>query len=885
MTTWDAEQGRIRLAGLRWPFGPLIGLLTAATAWPAAGYGALTITEAGRLVDAGTVWVFGWPFVALLLVATMMAQLALGLGEPIGVPPVLPAIGALNRVLADAAPNPRDVGELRAALRAAVRFPVWIACIGLVLCLPVIFGVAALEYRAAPAGLDSFWVIVRGGVHASLLYGAAAFALAELLVRPACRTLRRLAAERGLDVDDGFVVPVTWRIAGMAMPTVVAIMVAIESSTWMGPRGPELLGLSAIVVVALSWLYYENSRSAVREIGEACRDLAAGGESRLVTGSIEGSLLEMARHFNAAARRVGADRAAARARYLALFDRAADAIVLVDPERGIVVAANAQAERLFGREREDLVGRAYLALFDDATRSRHAPLAPGADGPGEAFITDGCALTPDGSNRPVDISVSTLPIGEQWLLQVTVRDVSERQRIATALRHSVQRLDELYRLAVVLGDRPVDLAEHIVRALCQLLEVPLATVERLEGDALVVVALLIDGTVTREGRFALAGTPCDAVREMKSHCVFANAAGRFPHDAFLQDYGIRTYAGVPILDRSGEPVGVVNVMDRVDRPLRDEDVRLLFTFARRMSTAFAAEADAREREALTRRLAEQNSALRAAQERLLENDRMKTEFLGMMSHELRTPLNVLLGYTGILLESEGGGGPVEAAERSELLGRMLSCGQTLADLVEDTLSVLRLEAGAAALDLAPLGLGELFDELRRPLGPPARPQARPGGGVEEHWIVDPDLPTLVTDRRKLRQVVGNLIGNARKFTEAGRIEVRASRDPAGDGVRITVTDSGCGIAADDLPYIFDLYRQAPNGRTHDGCGIGLYIVRRYVDMLGGRVSCASAPGEGTTFTVRLPMSSEMMGTGGGTERGGGRRGARAGRPPLHVVGA
>jgi signal transduction histidine kinase len=259
---------------------------------------------------------------------------------------------------------------------------------------------------------------------------------------------------------------------------------------------------------------------------------------------------------------------------------------------------------------------------------------------------------------------------------------------------------------------------------------------------------------------------------------------------------------------------------------------------------------------------------------------MKTEFLGMMSHELRTPLNVLLGYTSMLLEEETGSGLVAPAERGEVLGRMLSCGQNLADLVEDTLSVLRLEAGAAALDLVPLGLGALFDELRQPLGPPGRAESRPGVGVEERWIVDPDLPAIVSDRRKLRQVVGNLIGNARKFTEAGHIEVRASRDPAGDGVRITVVDSGCGIAAEDLPYIFDLYRQAPSGRTHDGCGIGLYIVRRYVEMLGGRVSCASAPGEGTTFTVRLPRSAEV--TSVGTER---RRGTRARRPPLHVVGA
>src|SRR5688572_450191 len=97
--SWDAEQGRIRLAGHRWPYAPLVALLTAATAWPAAGYGALTITEAGRLVEAGTVWVFGWPFVAQLLLATLAAQLTMGLGARFGIPSVSPAIDALNRVL------------------------------------------------------------------------------------------------------------------------------------------------------------------------------------------------------------------------------------------------------------------------------------------------------------------------------------------------------------------------------------------------------------------------------------------------------------------------------------------------------------------------------------------------------------------------------------------------------------------------------------------------------------------------------------------------------------------------------------------------------------------------------------------------------------------
>ena len=111
-----------------------------------------------------------------------------------------------------------------------------------------------------------------------------------------------------------------------------------------------------------------------------------------------------------------------------------------------------------------------------------------------------------------------------------------------------------------------------------------------------------------------------------------------------------------------------------------------------------------------------------------------------------------------------------------------------------------------------------------------------------------------TDRRKLRQVVMNLVGNARKFTARGVIEVRAAADGPSGGVRLTVRDTGSGIDAAHLPYVFDLYRQAPSERRNEGCGLGLYIVRRYVELLGGSVSCASTVGTGTTFVVLLPAS-------------------------------
>jgi len=208
------------------------------------------------------------------------------------------------------------------------------------------------------------------------------------------------------------------------------------------------------------------------------------------------------------------------------------------------------------------------------------------------------------------------------------------------------------------------------------------------------------------------------------------------------------------------------------------------------------------------------------------------------------------------------------SERRAILERMFTRGRALANLVEDTLSVLRLEAGAAPAELDTVVLTELFQDLEatdRPLRQPA--------GVSERWVVDPDVPPLTTDRRKLRQVISNLVGNARKFTDTGQIEVHAAWDAAAETVRIRVADTGCGISPEHLPFIFDLYRQVPSERAPDGCGLGLYIVRRYVEMLGGRVACASAPGEGTTFTIELAVGLPAA------QAAGAILGALAARPP------
>jgi PAS domain S-box-containing protein len=237
--------------------------------------------------------------------------------------------------------------------------------------------------------------------------------------------------------------------------------------------------------------------------------------------------------------------------------------------------------------------------------------------------------------------------------------------------------------------------------------------------------------------------------------------------------------------------------------------------------------------------------------RLLEQrdqaNRLKSEFVATMSHELRTPLNVIIGYNALLLDGEIGS---LTAEQERILHRVRANAMQLLDMIGATLDISRLETGRVPVDVQPVSIAELVAEVASQLQDAA---AKPG--LRLSWAVSPALAPIQTDGAKLRVVIKNLVANAIKFTPTGSVTVRAQ--PSDGGVEIAVADTGIGIDAIAQQAIFEPFHQVsqPNGHHYGGVGLGLYIVKRLIAVLGGSVTVESEVGRGSLFVVRLPLAS------------------------------
>jgi len=255
---------------------------------------------------------------------------------------------------------------------------------------------------------------------------------------------------------------------------------------------------------------------------------------------------------------------------------------------------------------------------------------------------------------------------------------------------------------------------------------------------------------------------------------------------------------------------------------------------------------------LNRELVRINRRLREANKEIREADRLKGEFVATISHELRTPLNTIIGFAKFMLN--GGAGALTDMQRTDL-SAIYSSGQHLLELVNDILDLSKIEAGKITLDKERLDFKELAVGIMS--SAIALVGDRP---VELKEEIAPHLPPLYADRQRIRQVILNLVSNAAKFTERGHVILRAKPivDKGEAYIQCAVQDTGIGIRQEDIPTVFEAFRQvdSSSARRAQGTGLGLPISRRLVEMHGGRMWLESQLGVGSTFYFTLPAGSE-----------------------------
>jgi signal transduction histidine kinase len=259
----------------------------------------------------------------------------------------------------------------------------------------------------------------------------------------------------------------------------------------------------------------------------------------------------------------------------------------------------------------------------------------------------------------------------------------------------------------------------------------------------------------------------------------------------------------------------------------------------------------RELEIRNREIEQARAVLEEKAEQLSLSSRYKSEFLANMSHELRTPLNSLLILARLLADNDGGN---LTPKQVEFARTIHASGADLLALIDDILDLAKIESGTVTLNIAPERLSAICESAERTFR-----QVACGKGLAFDLSIAAGVPAAIeTDGKRLQQILTNLLSNAFKFTAQGAVRLELA--PSGEGwVAFSVVDTGIGIPLAKQRLIFEAFQQADGsiGREYGGTGLGLSISRELARLLGGEIRLSSAPGQGSTFTLDLPLGERV----------------------------
>ena len=547
-----------------------------------------------------------------------------------------------------------------------------------------------------------------------------------------------------------------------------------------------------------------------------------------------------------------------------MIESSAEGVITID-SHGVILEWNAAAERIFGWSRSEAVGgRLSELIIPQRYRTAHEAGLRRFLACGQSRVLNGTielsAIRRSGEEFPMELSVWPVHCAEGYLFSAFLRDVTERHRAAEAEK---QRSEQALLFRTVLYDLAradkVDFQaslRHILSTAAHTLglaRVMFGRFETVGKDAVLRAEMIYRAThgdiapASELAAFRMAEYPQYFTALVSNRPVIANDARRDPATAeFRENYlipeGITSMLDVPVW-MDGQVVAVV-CHEHIGPPRNWSLEEVGFALSIGNLVALALEAENRTRTEAELREAEAD--VRKALTREQELNELKSRFIAMASHEFRTPLTAILS-SAELLERYATRLPPE--EQSSLIVMIKDAVKTMTQMLEEVLFIGKADTGHLPFNPQITDIDTFCEALLKEL--------RAGVGREHRIEFLPEGPANPTniDPNLLRQILANLLGNAIKFSPKGsQVTLTRTREP--DALVFGITDQGVGIPTEDQPNLFSTFHRARNVNHIQGTGLGLAIVKQCLDLHGGEISYDSNIGQGTRFTVKIPLTGD-----------------------------